>query len=488
MYLGIDIGTSAVKAAILGDEGVVLQQASAPLALSRPHDLWSEQQPSDWWSATNQAVAGLPIEMRHQVKAIGLSGQMHGATLLDAADHPLRPAILWNDGRCFAECEELEKFEPKSRQITGNLTMPGFTAPKLLWVKKHEPALFDEIKCVLLPKDYVRLRMTGERATDLSDAAGTLWVDVAKRAWSPEMLAATGLSENQMPRLYEGSDVTGKLRAEIAEAWGMGEVPVAAGAGDNAAGAVGVGVISDGDALLSLGTSGVIFVANDGFRPNPAQAVHAFCHALPGRWHQMSVMLNAAVCVDWVAKLTGHGDAGSLLAAVEAAPKKQSSVIFLPYLGGERTPHNDPKARGVFFGLTHDSDAVSLALAVLEGVAFAFADGLDALVAAGSKVDQLTVVGGGAQSALWGRILASVLNRPLVYRRHADVGPAQGAARLAQLAVSGQAPEQLCVPPEITRVAEPDDRLMGGLAARRRLFRSLYPKLQDSFQEIRDGQ
>ena len=485
MYLGIDIGTSAVKAVILDDEGAVLDQASGTLSLSRPHDLWSEQAPSDWWSATNQAVAGLSIDLRHRVKGIGLSGQMHGATLLDSADHPLRPAILWNDGRSFAECAELETREPNSRSITGNLAMPGFTAPKLLWVRRHEPQLWDKIATVLLPKDYVRLRMTGERATDLSDASGTLWVDVAHRVWSPEMLAASGLETRHMPRLCEGTEVTGLLRNEIAEAWGMGAVPVVAGAGDNAAGAAGVGVIADGDALLSLGTSGVIFVANSAFRPNPAQAVHAFCHCLPERWHQMSVMLNAAVCVDWAARLTGHADARALLERIESgkAAADSGGVVFLPYLGGERTPHNDPRAKGVFFGLTHGTNPDALAMAVLEGVAFAFADGLDALTAAGSKVDSLTVVGGGAQSPLWGRILASVLKRPLIYRKNADVGPAQGAARLAQIATSGRGAEQLCVPPEIVRVAEPDDRLADGLAARRQIFRALYQRLKDIVPE-----
>ena len=485
MYLGIDIGTSAVKAAILHEDGAVIEQSSGALALSRPRELWSEQTPSDWWSATNQAVAGLSIDLRHQVKGIGLSGQMHGATLLDSSDHPLRPAILWNDGRSFAECAELETREPRSREITGNLAMPGFTAPKLLWVRKHEPALWDRIATILLPKDYVRLRMTGERATDLSDASGTLWVDIRNRVWSPEMLAASGLETHHMPRLCEGPEVTGNLRSEIAEAWGMGTVPVVAGAGDNAAGATGVGVIADGDALLSLGTSGVIFVANDGFRPNPAQAVHAFCHCLPERWHQMSVMLNAAVCVDWAAKLTGHADAKSFLARIEQAPSKDSGVIFLPYLGGERTPHNDPRAKGVFFGMTHNTDADSLAQAVLEGVAFAFADGLDALTAAGSKVDSLTVVGGGAQSPLWGKILASTLNRPLIYRKNADVGPAQGAARLAQLAVTGRSPDQLCVPPEIVRVAEPDDRMAEALAAKRPIFKALYQRLKDIVPETK---
>jgi xylulokinase len=288
MFLGIDIGTSSIKAVLVDDAGAVADQASAALTVSRPHPGWSEQDPTDWWTATNHAVTALDAQCRRQVRAIGLSGQMHGATLIDAADRPLRPAILWNDGRSAAQCAALERAAPASRKITGNLAMPGFTAPKLLWVQQSEPDVFAATRFVLLPKDYVRLCMTGVKATDLSDAAGTLWLDVAQRAWSDAMLAATGLTQNQMPRLHEGPEVTGALRPEVAAAWGMEPVPVAAGGGDNAAGAVGAGVVDEGDALLSLGTSGVLFVAGRAFRPNPERAVHAFCHALPGRWHQMS--------------------------------------------------------------------------------------------------------------------------------------------------------------------------------------------------------
>ena len=270
MFLGIDIGTSSVKAVLVDDEGAVADQASAPLTVSRPHPGWSEQDPADWWVATNRAVTALGAQRRRQVRAIGLSGQMRGATLLDAADRPLRPAILWNDGRSAAQCVALERAVPTSRKITGNLAMPGFTAPKLLWVKQYEPDVFAATRCVLLPKDYVRLCMTGAKATDLSDAAGTLWVDVAQRAWSGEMLAAGGLTQDQMPRLHEGCDVTGALRHDVAAAWDMDPVPVAAGGGDNAAGAIGVGVIDDGDALLSLGTSGVLFVAGSAFGPIPS--------------------------------------------------------------------------------------------------------------------------------------------------------------------------------------------------------------------------
>ncbi|HKE93582.1 MAG TPA: FGGY family carbohydrate kinase, partial [Povalibacter sp.] len=277
MYLGIDIGTSSVKAVIVDAADVVVEQASAPLTVSRPQAGWSEQDPADWWTATNAAVKALPAKARSAVRGVGLSGQMHGATLLDAQDRPLRPAILWNDGRSEKQCLALERAEPASRRITGNIAMPGFTAPKLLWVRENEPACFEATRTVLLPKDYVRLLMTGEKASDASDAAGTLWVDVAKRRWSPEMLAATGLKESHMPRLCEGTDATGKLLPEVAAAWGMPQVPVAGGGGDNAAGAAGIGVIEAGDAFLSLGTSGVLFLVTPSFLPNPDRAVHAFC-------------------------------------------------------------------------------------------------------------------------------------------------------------------------------------------------------------------
>ena len=319
MYLGIDIGTSSVKAVLVDDKDTVVEQASAPLNVSRPQAGWSEQNPADWWSATNAAVKALPAPLRKAVKAVGLSGQMHGATLLDASDKPLRPAILWNDGRSEQQCATLEKAEPRAREITGNIAMPGFTAPKIVWVRENEPAVFKDTRCVLLPKDYVRLLMTGEKVGEMSDAAGTLWLDVGKRRWSPEMLAATGLTESHMPRLVEGSDPSGTLLKAVAADWGMDAVPVAGGGGDNAAGAAGIGVIKPGDAFLSLGTSGVLFLVTPKFLPNPAKAVHAFCHCLPGVWHQMSVMLSAASCVDWAVKLTGTKDAAELLSKVESA-------------------------------------------------------------------------------------------------------------------------------------------------------------------------
>jgi xylulokinase len=482
VHLGIDIGTSSVKAVLVDEAGAVTDQASAPLPISRPRPGWSEQNPSDWCEAANLAVASLPRKGRRAVRGVGLSGQMHGATLLDASGRVLRPAILWNDVRSDVECREIEAAEPHSRTITGNLAMPGFTAPKLAWVRSHEPALFAAVRTVLLPKDYVRLRLTGDKATDLSDASGTLWVDVGRRQWSAPMLATTGLDEAHMPTLNEGPKPTGRLRADVADAWGTARVPVVAGGGDNAAGAVGVGVVNPGDALLSLGTSGVLFVAGDTFLPNPDRAVHAFCHALPGRWHQMTVMLSAASCVEWAATLTGAAGVGALLEKVEARGRLDGPEIFLPYLSGERTPHDDPRARGVLFGLTHESDAAAIGQAVLEGVAFGVADGLDALVQAGATIGPISVIGGGARSVWWGRVLAAALRRPLVYRDSSEVGPALGAARLARLGVGGEAIDEVCLPPPVRAVIEPDDRDIECLAGKRDRFARLYRDLQERFR------
>ena len=479
MFLGIDIGTSGVKVVVTNDDGDVIEQATAPLPVSRPHLLWSEQEPADWWRATNEAVLGITPERRAKVEAVGLSGQMHGATLLGTDDRVLRPAILWNDGRSASQCEELLRREPRAHEITGNLIFPGFTAPKLLWVQEHEPEVFAATAKVLLPKDYVRLLMTGSYVSEMSDASGTSWLDVAQRRWSPDMLAATGLGLGHMPELCEGSDVSGTLLAEVADAWGMGRVPVAGGGGDNAAGAVGVGVTGPGDAFLSLGTSGVLFAAGESFAPNPQSGVHAFCHALPNRWHEMTVMLSAASCLDWAARLTGAHDAGEAIAAAEAEGDLNAQALFLPYLSGERTPHNDPYARGVLFGLDHDSGRGAVTQAVIEGVALAFADGLSVLDAS-SGVRELTVIGGGARSAYWGRILSAALARPLVYRRDAEVGPAYGAARLAQLCAGGDPASVLAPPPVLSRV-EPREGDIEIMARKRERFGQLYQATRTLF-------
>ena len=481
MFLGIDVGTSGVKAVIVDGQGAVAAQFTASIPILRPRANWSEQNPVDWWAATCNAVLRLPRSLRAKIEAVGLAGQMHGATLLGKDDKPLRPAILWNDGRAEAQCRELERREPKMRSITGNAAMPGFTAPKLLWVREHESDIFAATRHVLLPKDYVRLHMTGDKATDVSDASGTLWLDVGMRRWSPEMLAACDLTESHMPKLHEGNTIAGTLRAEIAAQWGMARVPVAAGGGDNAAGAVGAGVVTPGRALISLGTSGVLFTSTNIFSPAPGQGAHAFCHALPGRWHQMAVLLSAASALDWA---TNFGRFSSVTAALDSIRGQVpfcGAEIFLPYLSGERTPHNDPHARGTLIGLTHDTRLNDMVMAVMEGVAFAFADGLAVLEAAGARVDEIQVIGGGSKAAIWGPILATALRKPLHYAKDGDVGPAYGAARLARLALTSEDIAAVCTVLELHHIVEPDPALEASAHAKHLRFRKLYPALKGQF-------
>ena len=475
MYIGIDLGTSGVKVALLDAQGQVAATSSAPLQVSRPQALWSEQDPESWWLATDQAMQALARQHAlSEVKAIGLSGQMHGATLLDSAHRVLRPAILWNDGRSGEQCRELEQRVPASRQITGNLMMPGFTAPKLLWVRQHEPAIFQQVAKVLLPKDYLRWRLSGDFASDMSDAAGTMWLDVARRDWSDRMLDACGLTRDQMPRLFEGNAVTGSLSDAIAARWGMSAVPLVAGGGDNAAGAVGVGMTEPGQGMLSLGTSGVYFVVSDGYLSNPQRAVHSFCHALPQRWHLMSVILSAAACLDWAAALTGCADVPQLLAEAERADENAAPLWFLPYLSGERTPHNNPQATGVFFGLTHQHGRPKLARAVLEGVGYALAQGMDAVHECGVAPSSIMLIGGGARSALWRQMLADISGQTLDYCQGGEVGPALGAARLAQLAIDPQT-----TLPALTRVQrhQPDAARHQRYQPLRDTFARLYAQL-----------
>ena len=479
MYIGIDLGTSGVKAILLNEQGDVVASQTEKLTVSRPHPLWSEQDPEQWWLATDRAVKALAQQHSlREVKALGIAGQMHGATLLDEQQKVLRPAILWNDGRCAQECEILENQVPESRGITGNLMMPGFTAPKLLWVQRHEPEIFRQVDKVLLPKDYLRLRMTGEFASDMSDAAGTMWLDVAKRDWSDVMLAACHLTRANMPALFEGSEITGTLLPAVAQAWGMSEIPVIAGGGDNAAGAVGVGMMNAGQAMLSLGTSGVYFAVSDGFLSKPESAVHSFCHALPERWHLMSVMLSAASCLDWAAKLTGLSSVPALITAAQQADEQAEPVWFLPYLSGERTPHNNPQAKGVFFGLTHQHGPAELAKAVLEGVGFALADGMDVVHACGVKPASITLIGGGARSEYWRQMLSDISGLQLDYRTGGDVGPALGAARLAQIAMNSDKPLSDLLPQLALEQAHyPDADRHALYLQRRETFRRLYQQL-----------
>ncbi len=480
-FLGIDLGTSAVKALLVDDAERVLATASAPLTVMRPQPLWSEQDPDAWVQATFSTFEGLRRDQPAAfaaVSGIGLSGQMHGAVLLDSAARPLRPAILWNDGRSAAECAALEAAWPALRQVTGNLAMPGFTAPKLLWVARHEPDIFHRTARVLLPKAYLRLVLTGEAIEDFSDASGTLWLDVGARAWSDAALTATGLSLAHMPRALEGNAQAGRMRPDLAQRFGFTTPPIfAGGAGDNAAGAVGLGAIAPGDAFVSLGTSGVIFAVTDRFAPNPGDAVHAFCHALPDRWHQMAVMLSAASCLAWWSGVTGLGEA-ALLAEI-GATRDPATELFAPYLSGERTPHNDPMVQGGFTCIGHATTRAGMTRAVLEGVAFAFKDGLDALARAGTHIKAADVIGGGSRSAAWIDILAQVLNLTLYRIAESEVGGAFGAARLARLACTGEAPEAVCTRPARIVTIIPDPARVAAYAAQHARWRKLHPALRD---------
>lgn len=491
-YLGIDLGTSEVKLVLTDDDSRVIASASARLRVDNPHPLWSEQAPQDWWNATLDAVAALRSDAPQAfaaLRGIGLSGQMHGATLLDRNGNVLRPAILWNDMRAHAECVELEALVPDTARITGNRAMPGFTAPKLLWLSKYEPAVYRAIDKVLLPKDYLAWKLTGEFVSDMSDAAGTLWLDVARRDWSERMLAATGLAREHMPRLVEGSQPAGQLRDELRREWGIsGAVVVAGGAGDNAASAIGIGVIDTGDAFVSLGSSGVLFAATARHAPNPQQGVHAFCHCLPGQWHQMSVILSAAASLHWLSGLTGRPVAELAQGAQQLSPSEQAQApLFLPYLNGERTPHNNAAAKGVLFGMNPAHDAAHLAYGVMEGVAFAMADGYAALQAAGTLLESAAFVGGGSRSAFWGELCASALDIPL--RRHAggEIGAALGAARLGRLATTAEDVRQVCIAPPILETYAPKTAHRGLMTQRLGQYRRLYEVLVGEFAQFGEG-
>jgi xylulokinase len=480
MFVGIDFGTSSVKALLVDADQRVLASAAAPLTVSRPAPGHSEQNPEDWWAAMLNALDAIHAERPAELAAtgsIGLSGQMHGAVLLDAAGAVLRPCILWNDVRATAECRELEENFPALHGVTGNLAMPGFTAPKLLWVRRHEGETFARTAHVLLPKAWIRYRLTGEMIEEMSDASGTLWLDVGRREWSDAALAATHLTRAAMPRLVEGTAPAGQLKPELAARWGMGPaVRLAGGAGDNAAGAVGLGAIRPGDAFLSLGTSGVLWATTARFAPYPQAAVHAFCHAVPGTWHQMGVTLSAAASLAWWARITGTTEAALL---AELPPlRAPSPALFLPYLSGERTPHNDGAVRGAFAGLSHDEGRAALTQAVLEGVAFSFRDCLDCLAASGTRIAAADVIGGGSRSAAWIAILASVLGITLHRLAEGEQGGAFGAARLARLAVTGEDPASVCAPPDRLEAIAPDPALADAYAAQWARYRALYPALK----------
>jgi xylulokinase len=473
VLFGIDVGTTATKGLAITPDGTVLATEEAEYPLSTPRPGWSEQNPEDWWRATEAVLARLTSRAGNPA-GIGLSGQMHGLVALDAEDNLLRPAILWNDQRTQAECDEIESTIGLERLIalTGNRALTGFTAPKLLWLRHHEPDVYARIARIALPKDYVRLRLTGEHATDVSDASGTVLLDVANRRWSEEVLDALKINPAWLPKVLESPQTSGETSDT--------HTPVAAGAGDQAAGALGVGVDQPGPLSIALGTSGVVFAALDRFAADPQARVHAFCHAVPGAWHAMGVMLSAAGSLTWLRNATDPGvPFDTLLAEADRWLPGAEGLLFLPYLAGERTPHADPDARGAFAGLSLRHDRGALTRAVLEGVAFGLRDSLDLIAELGEPPRLGRISGGGARSELWTRIVASVLELPLE-RVAVDEGAAFGAAILAGVA-AGAWPDVHAGVRATVRPRDPVEPIgdwVDTYRTQRERFRALYPALR----------
>lgn len=485
MYLGLDLGTSGLKGVVINQDGHVVAQADQALTVDSPHPTWSEQAPEDWWKALETVCQTLAKTVPlTDIEAIGLSGQMHGATVLDANGQVLRPCMLWNDGRSQAQCEAVMAAHPELLSLSGNLAMPGFTLPKLLWLKAHEPDIFEAIDKVLLPKDYLVYRLTGGFSSDCSDAAGTLWLNPATRQWDEQLLALTGLNRTHMPTVHEGPRIVGTLTAAVANQLGFKLIPVVAGAGDNAAGAIGMGVTEPGQGFISLGTSGVYFAVSAEHNAKPEHTIHAFCHALPKRWHQMGVTLSAANSLAWFAKLVSQ-PVPDLLDALEDSGVTRTEVVFLPYLNGERTPINDVLASGQFFGLANSTSREEMTLAVLEGVAYSILDCQNALEQAGTVTRELSLIGGGARSSLWRQTLSNVLQRELVYCDGGEIGPGLGAARLALLGVleqQGEAIETLiprvCPLPDVLARHQPDKQTQAYHQAKYALYQDVYRHTQ----------
>ena len=456
--LGIDLGTSGCKAIVVERDGNILATATAEYPLSSPKPLWSEQDPADWWKGLVTSVrAALKAAPTAIIEGIGLSGQMHGATLLDADNNVVRPAILWNDGRCQAECDQLHAKVPKLIKETGNRALVGFTAPKLLWVQRHEPKVWKKVRKVLLPKDWLRWKLTDAFVADMSDGAGMLLMDVAKRRWSKTMLAACGIDESYLGTLIEGSAVSGYVTRNAADELGVPVgIPVIGGGGDQAAGAVGAGCVKPGQTTIALGTSGVVFTTTAGYAPDKAGRLHTFCHALPGTWHQMGVMLSAAGSLQWYRDTFFPGvDFGTLCAEAADAPLGSDGLIFLPYLTGERTPHCDPEARGALIGLTRRHQRAHITRAVLEGICFGLTDSLSLIRSNGTTVREATVTGGGTRSAVWMQILADIANVRIILRAGGDAGPALGAARLALIGVCNVPVAKACAPGPVVATYSP---------------------------------
>ena len=493
LLLGIDISTTGAKALLINEEGDVVSSATTALSLSTPHALWSEQNPEDWWKATTASISRALSSANvssESIAAIGLTGQMHGLVLLDLEGNVLRPAILWNDQRCGVECDEIRERVGRERllKITGNDALTGFTAPKILWVEKHEPEVYRRTRHVLLPKDYIRYKLTGTLAMDKADGSGTMLFDLGQRAWSPQILDALNISSDWLPPTFEGHETTGEVSVEAAELTGLRRgTPVVAGGGDQSAQAVGVGVVRPGTIAVTLGTSGVVFAATEAPLIEPQGRLHAFCHAVAGRWHLMGVMLSAAGSLQWYRdKFACDRGFEEVVNDASQISAGSDGLIFLPYLSGERTPHPDPLARGAWIGLTSRHGPSHLTRSILEGVAFGLKDIFLLMQAAGlGAIDQVRLSGGGAKSGLWRQILADVLATELVTVNTTE-GAAYGAALLAGMG-AGIWPDVDTACSQTIRVTDrvsPDKSNVDTYNSLHQQYQSLYPALKSTFHAL----
>ncbi|KAJ57029.1 xylulose kinase [Actibacterium mucosum KCTC 23349] len=480
MFLGLDLGTSGLRAVLANDGGTIIASSEGTYPVAHAHPGWSEQDPADWIAALNGCVAELrsshPAEFA-ALKGIGVSGHMHGATCLDDSGDVIRPCILWNDTRSHAEAAALDA-APRVRDLSGNIVFPGFTAPKLVWMQKNEPENFARVAKVLLPAAYLNFYMTGRYFADMSDSAGTSWLDVGARDWSDVLLSASGMRRDQMPELVEGSEAGGTLRPELAADWGVSsDVAVVGGGGDNAVAACGVGTLREGDGFVSLGTSGVLLAAKDSFAPMPSSAVHTFCHAIPGTWYQMGVILAATDSLNWLSRNLGKG-AADLSRDLGETISGPGDLRFLPYLSGERTPHNDSAIRGAFIGLDIGAGHAELTQAVMEGVSFALRDNLAALESTGTKLDRVLAIGGGSQSPYWVELLATLLNIQIDLPEAGDFGAALGAARLAICGATGAKPTDIMTAPAVAKTISPRADLVAAYQDAWQKYRASYSAIK----------
>ena len=488
LYIGVDLGTSAVKLLMMDSEGKIQKILSKEYPLYFPHPGWSEQKPEDWFEKSMEGIRELTAECdKSQVAGISFGGQMHGLVALDKDDHVIRPAILWNDGRTGEETDYLNQVIGKEKLslYTANIAFAGFTAPKILWMKKHEPENFAKISKIMLPKDYLAYKLSGSFCSDVSDASGMLLMDVKNRCWSKEMIEICGIKEEQLPKLYESYEVVGTLKPEIAQELGLSaDVKVIAGAGDNAAAAVGTGTVGDGMCNISLGTSGTIFISSKNFGVDEHNALHSFAHA-DGNYHLMGCMLSAASCNKWwneeILKTTDF-------AAEQAGIQKlgENQVFYLPYLMGERSPHNDPDARATFIGMTMDTTREDMTQAVLEGVSFGLRDSLEVARSLGLKIERTKICGGGARSPLWKKMIANIMNMK-VDVIESEEGPALGGAMLAAVGC-GEYPDVETIAAKMVKVvdtAEPDPELVAKYEERYQKFRKIYPAVEGLFKELK---